>query len=92
MFRYAPIGILFLIIGSMAQVDDWGTTLAQLGMYMVTVISGLAIHGIIFLPGLYFIFTRKNPFKYLMGCSYALVTALGTSSRYDHYNGCLEGA
>ncbi|XP_071799346.1 uncharacterized protein [Asterias amurensis] len=77
---YAPVGILFLIVGSMAQVEDWVTTLAQLGMYMVTVIAGLAIHGLLILPGLYVIFTRKNPFKYLVGCSYALVTALGTSS------------
>ena len=74
----------------MAQVEDWVTTLAQLGMYMVTVIAGLAIHGLLLLPGLYVIFTRKNPFKYLVGCSYALVTALGTSSRYGIQRG-MEG-
>ena len=79
--RYAPIGIFFLIAGSMAEVDDWGEILTLLGLYMATVFSGLAIHGLIILPGLYLIFTRKNPYSYLANVSAALVTALGTSSR-----------
>ncbi|XP_038055926.1 proton/sodium-glutamate symport protein-like [Patiria miniata] len=77
---YAPFGIFFLIVGSMAEVDDWGTILSQLGLYIATILAGLAIHGLIVLPGLYIIITRKNPFKYLLRLSHALVTALGTSS------------
>ncbi|XP_022103382.1 excitatory amino acid transporter 3-like [Acanthaster planci] len=77
---YAPLGIFFLIVGSMAEVNDWGSILAQLGLYIATVLAGLAVHGLIVLPSLYLIITRKNPFKYLMKLSHALVTALGTSS------------
>lgn len=80
--RYAPIGILFLITGSMVGVEDWGEIFTQLGLYMATVLSGLAIHGIIILPLLYVVVVRKNPYKYLAGVTQALFTALGTSSRY----------
>ncbi|XP_072021270.1 excitatory amino acid transporter 2-like [Amphiura filiformis] len=90
---YAPIGIFFLIAGSMAEVDDWGDILTKLGLYMATVFTGLAIHGLVILPGLYFIITRKNPYSYLLGVSQALVTALGTSSSSATLPitiGCLE--
>ncbi|XP_071953414.1 excitatory amino acid transporter 3-like [Antedon mediterranea] len=77
---YAPIGILFLITGSMIEVEDWGELFAKLGAYMGTVVAGLFIHGFIILPLLYFVFTRKNPYAFLINVSSAFMTALGTSS------------
>lgn len=77
---YAPIGIFFLITGAMVGIDNWPELLESLGLYMATVLGGLAIHGIIILPLLYFIFVRRNPFTYLGGVTQALFTALGTSS------------
>ena len=55
--------------------------LKALGLYMATVVTGLAIHGIIILPSIYFICIRKNPYKYLAGMLQALLTAFGTDSR-----------
>uniref|UniRef100_A0A8C1ZTV3 Amino acid transporter n=1 Tax=Cyprinus carpio TaxID=7962 RepID=A0A8C1ZTV3_CYPCA len=77
---YAPIGILFLIAGKIVEMDDITEMGGQLGMYTITVIIGLMIHGMIILPTLYFVITRKNPFIFITGLLQALITALGTSS------------
>uniref|UniRef100_A0A3P9NLN1 Amino acid transporter n=1 Tax=Poecilia reticulata TaxID=8081 RepID=A0A3P9NLN1_POERE len=77
---YAPVGILFLIAGKIVEMDDLTQMGGQLGMYTVTVIIGLLIHGVLILPTLYFVITRQNPFVFIAGLLQALVTALGTSS------------
>lgn len=77
---YSPIGIWSLITAKFASMADISSTFESLGMYIVTVVVGLSIHSMIVLPGLYFIFTRKNPLKYIKGIVQALLTAFGTSS------------
>ncbi|KAG7461907.1 hypothetical protein MATL_G00196080 [Megalops atlanticus] len=76
---YMPVGILFLIAAKIIEVEDWDI-FRKLGLYMVTVLSGLAIHSTIFLPLIYFAFVRKNPFTFAWGMAQALVTALMISS------------
>ena len=80
--RYSPFGILCLIAGKIMAIEDLAATAAQLGMYMVTVCCGLAIHAFITLPGIYFLITRNNPAKFFKGMLQAWITALGTASRY----------
>lgn len=65
--------------------DDLTQMGGQLGMYTITVIIGLMIHGVLILPTLYFVITRQNPFIFIAGLLQALVTALGTSSRSVTY-------
>ncbi|KFO84690.1 Excitatory amino acid transporter 3, partial [Buceros rhinoceros silvestris] len=76
---YMPIGIVFLIAGKIIEVEDW-EIFRKLGLYMATVVSGLAIHSIIILPGIYLIIVRKNPLRFAMGMAQALLTALMISS------------
>ena len=53
----------------------------QVGVYFLTVLVGLFIHGSIVLPLLFFLMTRNNPYKFMYGISQAMATAFGTSSR-----------
>uniref|UniRef100_A0ABI7X3X4 Amino acid transporter n=1 Tax=Felis catus TaxID=9685 RepID=A0ABI7X3X4_FELCA len=76
---YMPLGILFLIAGKIIEVEDW-EIFRKLGLYMATVLSGLAIHSIVILPLIYFTVVRKNPFRFAMGMAQALLTALMISS------------
>ncbi|XP_078425509.1 excitatory amino acid transporter 3 [Cetorhinus maximus] len=76
---YMPIGVLFIIAAKIMQVDDW-EIFHRLGLYMATVLIGLAIHGIIILPMIYFIVVRKNPFRFIGGMAEALLTSVMISS------------
>ncbi|MED6260879.1 Excitatory amino acid transporter 1 [Ataeniobius toweri] len=77
---YAPVGILFLIAGKIVEMKDLAEMGGQLGMYTLSVIVGLLIHGLFVLPLLYFLVTRRNPYSFIGGLLQALITALGTSS------------
>lgn len=77
---YAPLGIMFLVAGKIVEMDDVGMLFASLGKYIACCMIGHAIHGLLVLPGIYFIFTRKNPYTFLWGIFTALATAFGTSS------------
>ncbi|XP_029922656.1 neutral amino acid transporter B(0) [Myripristis murdjan] len=77
---YAPLGIMFLVAGKIVEMEDVGMLFASLGKYIACCIIGHAIHGILVLPAIYFIFTRKNPYTFLWGIFTALATAFGTCS------------
>lgn len=77
----SPIGIFFLVVTHIIEMDDLKEVGRKLGFYFLTVLLGCLIQGIIVLPTLYFVFTRLNPFRFIRGLSQALVTAFGTSSR-----------
>jgi Na+/H+-dicarboxylate symporter len=79
---YAPIGIASLLLGRMgaAGAEFWTVEIPRLGMYMATVLGGLAIHVLIVLPLIFFVVRRQNPIRYLIGMAQALLTAFSTAS------------
>uniref|UniRef100_A0A4X2KR35 Amino acid transporter n=1 Tax=Vombatus ursinus TaxID=29139 RepID=A0A4X2KR35_VOMUR len=77
---YAPVGIMFLIAGKIVEMEDVGRLFASLGKYVCCCILGHIIHGLLVLPLIYFLITRKNPYRFLWGIVPALATAFGTSS------------
>ncbi|MBN3285610.1 AAAT protein, partial [Polyodon spathula] len=80
---YAPFGIMFLVAGKIVEMEDVGMLFASLGKYICCCILGHVIHGLLVLPLIYFVFTRKNPYSFLWGIFTALATAFGTSSSVD---------
>uniref|UniRef100_A0A1D5RHS0 Amino acid transporter n=1 Tax=Macaca mulatta TaxID=9544 RepID=A0A1D5RHS0_MACMU len=77
---YAPVGIMFLVAGKIVEMEDVGLLFARLGKYILCCLLGHAIHGLLVLPLIYFLFTRKNPYRFLWGIVTPLATAFGTSS------------
>ncbi|XP_055880060.1 excitatory amino acid transporter 1-like isoform X2 [Biomphalaria glabrata] len=77
---YSPFGIAFLIAAKIVEMEDFSVLLGKVGMYFITVLIGLFIHGSIVLPLIYFVLVRKNPYTFIYGISQALATAFGTSS------------
>ncbi len=83
LMKIAPIGIFCLVAGRFGEASAKGQfldELARTGWYFSTVVSGLAIHGLVTLPLIYWIFTKKNPYRFIAQMSQALLTAFSTAS------------
>ncbi|CAH1984970.1 unnamed protein product [Acanthoscelides obtectus] len=78
--RLSPIGVMFLVAHEVIKMEDLGTVIGSLGKYFGTVVVGLAIHGFLVLPTIYFLLTRKNPYTFIGQMSEAITTAFGTAS------------
>lgn len=59
--------------------------IGQLGMYFVTVLIGLFIHGFGTIPLLFFIVLRRLPYRAITQMGQVLATAFGTGSRLSIY-------
>ncbi|RYZ99017.1 MAG: dicarboxylate/amino acid:cation symporter [Moraxellaceae bacterium] len=76
--RLAPLGIFALLLKLVAtQNVDLLRTLIE---FIVLVMGTTLIHGVIVLPLLLYIFTKKSPLWFWRGAREALITAFATSS------------
>lgn len=78
---FAPVGIFALIAGRLGQAGGGEAFLNEIqavGLYVGTVLSGLAIHFVVLFSILFFIGGRGA--DYLVGMLRALLTAFGTAS------------
>ncbi|CAN8028597.1 unnamed protein product [Ixodes persulcatus] len=78
---FSPVGVMFLVMAKMLAMEDFSVVAGQVGMYSLTVLLGLFLHGFIVLPLIYSIVMRKAPFLFLMDMMQAIATAFGTASR-----------
>ena len=79
--RISPVGICSLIAAKVAGMSDIAQAFEMLGYLMGTAVVGFFVHGVIVIPLIYFVVTRKNPIIYIKNLSDAMVTAYGTDSR-----------
>ncbi|XP_036309781.1 neutral amino acid transporter B(0)-like [Pipistrellus kuhlii] len=77
---YAPVGILFLVASKIVEMEEVTQLFSSVGKYLLCILLGHLIHGTLVLPFLYFLLTRKNPYRFLCGLLTALATAFATSS------------
>ncbi|XP_003413687.2 neutral amino acid transporter A isoform X1 [Loxodonta africana] len=77
---YVPVGIMFLVGSKIVEMKDIVMLVTSLGKYIFASILGHFIHGGIVLPLIYFVFTRKNPFTFLVGLLTPFATAFATCS------------
>ena len=73
-----PIGVFGLITKAVATTGF--ELFRAVGLYMITIVSGLLIHWMITLPIIFYLFTRLNPIKHLKAMAPAFMTAFSTSS------------
>jgi len=74
-----PLGVFFLVAWTVGKIG-LGALLGPLSSYMFLVILGLAIHGLVVLPGVLYLLSRKNPYRFMWQMRKALMTAFGTDS------------
>ena len=80
---FAPIGVFALIaskLGAAGGGDLFLAELAKIGKYVGTVLSALLVHGLVVLPMILYITTRRNPVIYFKNVVAALTTAFSTAS------------
>ena len=79
--KFTPLGVLGIVTGVVAeQIDNIGELVQRLGIYMLAVLLGLAIHAIITLPLLLKTFGKANPWLHFKAMTAPLLTAFSTSS------------
>jgi Na+/H+-dicarboxylate symporter len=83
LMKVAPLGIFCLVAARFGKAKAEGKfleVLSQTGWYSSTVLAGLALHAFVTLPVIYWIFTKKNPYRFMYHMSQALLTAFSTAS------------
>ena len=73
-----PIGVFGLISKAVAS-SGWDLFRA-VGLYILTIFTGLTIHVFILLPLIFWFFTRINPIRHYRAMAPAMATAFSTSS------------
>jgi Na+/H+-dicarboxylate symporter len=96
-----PVGVFLLMTYTVGKIG-LAALIGPLSKYIFVVLLGLAIHGIIVLPTILFLFTRRNPFDFMWRMRKALMTAFGTDSSSatlpvtletaEHEGGCSKRA
>ncbi len=78
--KFTPLGIFGIVAGVIAEQKDLLDMVQRLGIYMLAVLLGLAIHSTITLPLLLRVFGKANPWLHFKAMTTPLLTAFSTSS------------
>merc|ERR1712131_163285 len=76
----SPVGIGSVICAKILGVQNLVSVMSQLAMFICTVCSGLFLYQFTFLQAIYFVFVRKNPFRFWCQLFQAWMTSFATAS------------
>ncbi|KAG0425737.1 hypothetical protein HPB47_027115 [Ixodes persulcatus] len=75
-----PVGVMSLLCSRILAVSSIVTLFEQMALLVATVLSGLAVELFVVECLLYFLVTRKNPFKFLVELAYVGLCAFVTAA------------
>ena len=78
--RFAPFGVFGIVAFQVSQSESISVLAQSMGLYMLTVFLGLAVHAFITLPLITRFVGRVNPLKHFKAVTTPLLTAFSTSS------------
>lgn len=70
-----------MVTSKILAIESFADMIGQLGLYFITVLLGLFIHGLGTIPLIFFLACRKLPYKQMGQMGQVLATAFGTGSR-----------
>lgn len=76
----SPLGVFFLVTAKIMEIDSFGELVGKLGLYFMTVLLGLFLHGFGTLTVLFLLVTKKLPCRYIARMGQVMATAFGTAS------------
>jgi len=74
----APAGVFFLVAATVAT--QGAAVFVSLSAYMATVAVALAVHAVVTLPVIVWVFARRSPWQFARAMSPALLTAFSSAS------------
>eukprot|EP00088_Acartia_fossae_P066856 TRINITY_DN8307_c0_g1_i1.p1 TRINITY_DN8307_c0_g1~~TRINITY_DN8307_c0_g1_i1.p1 ORF type:complete len:522 (+),score=142.21 TRINITY_DN8307_c0_g1_i1:372-1937(+) len=77
---FSPVGIGSVICAKILAVNNLASVMSQLGLFIATVCSGIFLYQFVFLQAIYFVFVRKNPFRFWWNLFQSWMTAFATAS------------
>lgn len=75
-----PIGVLSLILVSVASLAGIGSVFRDLGMFIAAVVVGCMVQQLLVMPLVLFVTTRRHPYKHLMTVPRAWLIAFSAAS------------
>ncbi|KAG6456174.1 hypothetical protein O3G_MSEX009606 [Manduca sexta] len=76
----SPLGVFFLVTAKIMEIDSFSDLVGRLGLYFMTVLLGLFLHGFGTLSILFILATKKLPCRYIAKMGQVMATAFGTAS------------
>ncbi|CAK1600648.1 unnamed protein product, partial [Parnassius mnemosyne] len=77
---FTPFGVSSIIAGKILGVHNVAQVISQLAWFILTVTIGVFLYQLVVMQLIYFVFLRRNPFKFYWGLSNAMLTASATAS------------